>query len=31
MERHSNLARPSLDDIIEADKEARDFVSSTLV
>jgi 1-deoxy-D-xylulose-5-phosphate reductoisomerase len=31
MERHSNLARPSLDDMIGADKEARDFVSSTLV
>jgi 1-deoxy-D-xylulose-5-phosphate reductoisomerase len=31
MERHSNLARPSLDDIMEADKEARDFVSSRLV
>jgi 1-deoxy-D-xylulose-5-phosphate reductoisomerase len=31
IERHSNLARPSLDDIISADKEAREFVRSTLV
>jgi 1-deoxy-D-xylulose-5-phosphate reductoisomerase len=31
IERHSNLARPSLDDIIRADKEAREFVRSTLV
>jgi 1-deoxy-D-xylulose-5-phosphate reductoisomerase len=31
MERHSNLARPNLDDIIQADKEAREFVRSALV
>jgi 1-deoxy-D-xylulose-5-phosphate reductoisomerase len=31
MERHSNLARPNLDDIIRADKEAREFVRSALV
>jgi 1-deoxy-D-xylulose-5-phosphate reductoisomerase len=31
MARHSNLARPSLDDIIRADKEAREFVRSALV
>jgi 1-deoxy-D-xylulose-5-phosphate reductoisomerase len=31
MGHHSNLARPSLDDIIRADKEARQFVRSTLV
>jgi len=30
MERHSNLAGPSLDDIIRADKEAREFVRSAL-
>jgi 1-deoxy-D-xylulose-5-phosphate reductoisomerase len=30
MERHSNLARPSLDDIIRADSEAREFVRSAL-
>ncbi len=31
MGRHSNLARPSLDDIIQADKQAREFVRSALV
>ncbi len=31
MERHSNLARPCLDDIMRADKEAREFVRSALV
>ncbi len=31
MEKHSNLARPSLDDILQADKEARAFVGSALV
>jgi 1-deoxy-D-xylulose-5-phosphate reductoisomerase len=31
MARHSNLARPTLDDIIRADKEAREFVHSALV
>jgi 1-deoxy-D-xylulose-5-phosphate reductoisomerase len=31
MEKHSNLARPSLDDILQADKEARSFVRSALV
>lgn len=31
MMRHSNLARPSLDDIIRADNQARDFVRSVLV
>jgi 1-deoxy-D-xylulose-5-phosphate reductoisomerase len=30
MERHSNLATPSLDDIIRADKEAREFVGNAL-
>jgi 1-deoxy-D-xylulose-5-phosphate reductoisomerase len=29
--RHANLARPTLDDIIRADKEARDFVRRALV
>ena len=29
--RHANLARPTLDDIIRADKEARDFVGRALV
>jgi 1-deoxy-D-xylulose-5-phosphate reductoisomerase len=29
--RHVNLARPTLDDIIRADKEARDFVRGALV
>jgi len=28
---HANLARPTLDDIIRADKEARDFVRRALV
>jgi len=31
MEHHSNLARPSLDDIMQADKAAREFVRSALV
>ena len=31
MERHSNLASPSLDDIIRADSQAREFVRSALV
>jgi 1-deoxy-D-xylulose 5-phosphate reductoisomerase len=31
MEHHSNLARPDLDDIMRADKEAREFVRSALV
>jgi 1-deoxy-D-xylulose-5-phosphate reductoisomerase len=31
MGRHSNLARPTLDDIIRADKEAREFVHRALV
>jgi 1-deoxy-D-xylulose-5-phosphate reductoisomerase len=31
MGHHSNLARPSLDDIIRADKEAREFVRDALV
>ncbi len=31
MEKHPNLARPSLDDILQADKEARAFVRSALV
>jgi 1-deoxy-D-xylulose-5-phosphate reductoisomerase len=31
MKRHSNLARPSLDDIIQADKQARESVRSALV
>jgi 1-deoxy-D-xylulose-5-phosphate reductoisomerase len=31
MGRESNLARPSLDDILQADKEARAFVRSALV
>jgi 1-deoxy-D-xylulose-5-phosphate reductoisomerase len=31
MAHHSNLARPSLDDIIRADSEAREFVRSALV
>ena len=30
MERHSNLATPSLNDIIRADKEAREFVGNAL-
>ena len=30
MEHHSNLATPSLDDIIRADKEAREFVGNAL-
>jgi 1-deoxy-D-xylulose-5-phosphate reductoisomerase len=30
MERHTNLATPSLDDIIRADKEAREFVGNAL-
>ena len=31
MEKHPNLARPSLDDILQADKEARAFVLESLV
>ena len=31
MEKYSNLARPSLDDILQADKEARAFVLESLV
>jgi len=31
MDHHSNLARPTLDDIMRADKEAREFVRSALV
>ncbi len=31
MEKYSNLARPSLDDILQADKEARAFVQESLV
>jgi 1-deoxy-D-xylulose-5-phosphate reductoisomerase len=31
MKKHSNLARPSLDDILQADKEARAFVRDSLV
>jgi 1-deoxy-D-xylulose-5-phosphate reductoisomerase len=31
MGRQTNLARPSLDDILRADNEAREFVRSTLV
>ena len=31
MEKYSNLARPSLDDILQADKEARAFVRDSLV
>jgi 1-deoxy-D-xylulose-5-phosphate reductoisomerase len=31
MEKHSHLARPSLDDILQADMEARAFVRSALV
>jgi 1-deoxy-D-xylulose-5-phosphate reductoisomerase len=31
MDRQTNLASPSLDDILRADKEAREFVRSTLV
>ncbi len=31
MKKHSNLARPSLDDILQADKEARAFVWKSLV
>jgi 1-deoxy-D-xylulose-5-phosphate reductoisomerase len=30
MKKHSNLARPSLDDILQADKEARAFVRDSL-
>ena len=31
MKKHPNLARPSLDDILQADKEARAFVRRSLV
>jgi 1-deoxy-D-xylulose-5-phosphate reductoisomerase len=31
MKKHPNLARPSLDDILQADKEARAFVQQSLV
>jgi 1-deoxy-D-xylulose-5-phosphate reductoisomerase len=31
MKKHPNLARPSLDDILQADKEARTFVLESLV
>ena len=31
MKKHPNLARPSLDDILQADKEARTFVRGSLV
>jgi hypothetical protein len=31
MNRQTNLARPSLDDILRADTETREFVQSALV